>query len=181
MFRYKFDLCVNRPLGTHNSNLIRAYMDLDPRVRPLAFVLKAWSKFARIHNSSGGLSSYALYLLLVFYLQTRDSPILPNLQQDTSRIMEVKGYNCFFEVPLKWKSQNRDNLGQLLAGFFEYYAYFDFSKYAVSIRLGIVEPKSATVFPKSSQKPVVIEDPFEIGTQTLDASFLTSLISIALG
>jgi len=167
IFRYKFDLCVNRPLGTHNSRLIRAYLDLDPRIRPLAFVLKAWSKRTRIHNPSGGLSSYALYLMLIFFLQTRASvsdnpPILPNFQENPTEEMEVMGYNCHFAVPQDWKCCNTETIGQLLVAFFEFYAYFDFIKYAVCIRFGKLAVKSATAFPHVSQRPVVIEDPFEI-------------------
>jgi DNA polymerase sigma len=168
VFRYKFDLCVNRPLGTHNSRLIRAYMDLDERVRPLAFTLKSWSKRTRIHNPSGGLTSYALYLLLIFFLQTRhlhsSRPcILPNLQlYQNEHMVDVMGYNCYFEVPTNWKSANTETVGQLLAEFFDYYLHFDWDTYAVCIRLGKLVPKSETNFAPSSLKPVVVEDPFEI-------------------
>jgi DNA polymerase sigma len=54
---YKFDLCVNRPLGVHNSQLIGAYMELDSRARPLALLLKRWIKHAKLFNPSGGLST----------------------------------------------------------------------------------------------------------------------------
>lgn len=55
IFKFKFDLCINRMLGVHNSQLIREYTDLDSRVRPLAFILKQWANSWNVYNPSGGL------------------------------------------------------------------------------------------------------------------------------
>eukprot|EP01119_Soliformovum_irregulare_P003458 TRINITY_DN1398_c1_g2_i2.p1 TRINITY_DN1398_c1_g2~~TRINITY_DN1398_c1_g2_i2.p1 ORF type:complete len:893 (+),score=270.95 TRINITY_DN1398_c1_g2_i2:84-2681(+) len=163
-FYYKFDLCVNRPLGTHNSQLIRAYLDTDPRARPLAFILKTWSKMSRVYNPSGGLSSYAMYLLLIYFLQVRQPAVLPNLQLEIGKILTVMGYNCYFLKEISgWKSENRESLGSLLGGFFLFYGEFDFMKYAVCIRTGRPTLKSETAFKACPpNKPMVIEDPFEI-------------------
>jgi DNA polymerase sigma len=167
---FKFDLCVERPLGLHNSALMQRYTTLDPRMRPLAFTIKAWSKAAGINNPQAGLlSSYCVYCMLIYYLQTRSPPILPNLQlnRDSLPQMVVSGYNCAFEWGTSnFYSKNTSPLGNLLLGFFQYYGYeFDYSNSVVSIRLakeGSLPPKSLWDQYGWKNSPMCVEDPFEV-------------------
>lgn len=46
------DMNVNNPIALENTELIRAYVGLDPRVRPLAMIIKHWAK-KRILNDAG--------------------------------------------------------------------------------------------------------------------------------
>ena len=46
------DLNVNNPLALENTRMIKAYVELDDRVRPLAKVIKYWTK-RRILNDAG--------------------------------------------------------------------------------------------------------------------------------
>lgn len=156
-FRFKFDLCVNRPLGFQNSRLVKAYLDADSRVAPLAFVLKEWIKRTRLHNSSGCLTSYAMTLMLIHFLQI--ASVLPTFQDNpTHQNLWVMGYNCYFDSNTEWKTQNTSSVGELLAGFFYYYSNFDSTKQAVSIRLGRATLKTEINFGKDI---FVVEDPFE--------------------
>ena len=50
------DMNVNNPIALENTELIRAYVGLDTRVRPLAMIIKHWAK-KRILNDAGMLSS----------------------------------------------------------------------------------------------------------------------------
>ena len=79
---FECDISFNNPLAMTNTALLRAYSECDPRVRPLAFVIKAWAK-ARCMNcpGEGTLSSYGYILLLLHYLQTRSPAVIPNLQR----------------------------------------------------------------------------------------------------
>ena len=79
---FECDISFNNPLAMCNTSLLRAYSEVDPRVRPLAFIIKAWSR-ARLMNSpgEGTLSSYGYILLLLHYLQTRSPAVVPNLQR----------------------------------------------------------------------------------------------------
>ena len=75
------DICVNNTLALRNTALLRAYSMCDPRIRPLAFLIKKWTKERRINTpSEGTLSSYGYLLLLIAYLQQIEPPILPVLQ-----------------------------------------------------------------------------------------------------
>ena len=46
------DLNVNNPIALENTAMIRIYGEIDPRVRPLAMIIKHWAK-RRILNDAG--------------------------------------------------------------------------------------------------------------------------------
>ena len=46
------DLNVNNPLALENTRMIKTYVQLDDRVRPLAKIIKYWTK-RRILNDAG--------------------------------------------------------------------------------------------------------------------------------
>lgn len=46
------DINVNNPLALENTELVRTYVSLDSRVRPLAMIIKYWAK-RRILNDAG--------------------------------------------------------------------------------------------------------------------------------
>ncbi|CAN0356357.1 unnamed protein product, partial [Ectocarpus sp. 6 AP-2014] len=75
------DISVMNPLAVRNTRLMKAYSVADPRVRELAYVLKRWAKRRWVNNASEGtLSSYGYLLCLLHFLQTRNPPVVPNLQ-----------------------------------------------------------------------------------------------------
>jgi hypothetical protein len=50
--RLACDMNVNNPIALENTDMIRTYVDIDPRVRPLAMIIKYWAK-RRILNEPG--------------------------------------------------------------------------------------------------------------------------------
>ena len=48
------DLNVNNTLALENTRMIKTYVEIDPRVRPLAMVIKHWTKM-RVLNEAGAL------------------------------------------------------------------------------------------------------------------------------
>ena len=46
------DLNVNNTLALENTRMIRTYVEIDPRVRPLAMVIKHWTR-RRFLNDAG--------------------------------------------------------------------------------------------------------------------------------
>merc|ERR1712066_116613 len=66
-------------LAVANSRLVAAYVAADPKVRALAITLKAWARARDINDRSRGtLSSFALTLMLIHFLQRQ--LLLPSLQ-----------------------------------------------------------------------------------------------------
>jgi DNA polymerase sigma len=50
--RLACDMNVNNPVALENTEMIRAYVEIDPRVRPLAMIIKHWTK-KRVLNEAG--------------------------------------------------------------------------------------------------------------------------------
>ncbi|XP_061672722.1 poly(A) RNA polymerase GLD2 isoform X2 [Syngnathoides biaculeatus] len=67
-----FDLNVNNTVGIRNTFLLKSYAYVEPRIRPLVVVVKKWARHHQINDASQGtLSSYALALMVLHYLQSR--------------------------------------------------------------------------------------------------------------
>ncbi|KAH6631708.1 hypothetical protein F5144DRAFT_229543 [Chaetomium tenue] len=139
------DINFSAHLGVQNTLLLRCYSHCDPRVRPLILFVKHWAKVRRINSAyRGTLGSYGYVLMMLHYLVNVAQPfVCPNLQQlarppdpnlTPQQIEEViccKGRNVQFwrdeaEITCLARdnvlTQNRESVGELLRGFFEYYA-----------------------------------------------------------
>lgn len=162
------DINFSAQLGLQNTHLLRCYSLTDPRVRPLVLFVKHWAKVRGINTPyRGTLSSYGYVLMVLHYLINVARPfVCPNLQilappvppnptpEQIEATVQCKGKNIRF-----WRdadqianaaqqgvlSQNRDSIGLLLRGFFEYYAQsntisaghmrgFDWGRDVISIR-----------------------------------------------
>ena len=75
------DLAVGNYLGVQNTQLLRAYVDFDPRAAQLMTLVKYWAKQKHLAKArSGGLSSYTWSIMAIFFLQHTRPPVLPNFQ-----------------------------------------------------------------------------------------------------
>jgi terminal uridylyltransferase len=62
--------------------MLRLYSELDPRVKTLGYVIKCFAKITDIGDAArGSLSSYAYILMLLYYLQQTNPPVVPCLQE----------------------------------------------------------------------------------------------------
>lgn len=96
-------------------------------------------------------------MVLHYFVYASDPPVLPNLQKVYPRLGDVstklcavnksklpKGLKCvlktrhsaWHESTCLGKSQNKKTLGELLLGFFDYFAHFDFAAYGISTAEG---------------------------------------------
>lgn len=131
------DINFFNPLGIHNTQMLRCYSKCDPRVRPMVLFIKSWAKRRKINSSySGTLSSYGYVLMVLHYLvNIARPPVLPNLQHEAEADgvppTIVDGHEvCFFDrediietrASQGVVTQNKESLGNLLVGFFRYYA-----------------------------------------------------------
>ena len=53
------DMNVNNTLALENTRMIRTYVQIDPRVRPLAMIIKHWTR-KRILNDAGQPTDYPM-------------------------------------------------------------------------------------------------------------------------
>lgn len=57
------DMNVNNTLALENTRMIKTYVQVDPRVRPLAMIVKHWTK-QRIVNDAGKLDLQVRLMIL---------------------------------------------------------------------------------------------------------------------
>lgn len=120
----------------------------------------------------GTLSSYGYVILIIYYLQHRQPPVLPNLQAlkrcpKPLRRIYANGYDCTHDNGQQWINFGRKNtssLAVLLAGFFKFYGTdFDYQRTVVSIRSVKKLTKQDKNWTELSEQRnyFCIEDPFE--------------------
>nr|CAD7414229.1 unnamed protein product [Timema cristinae] len=134
------DLNCNNSVGIRNTHLLHCYAQLDWRVRPLVLVVKLWAHRHNINDAKNmTISSYSLVLMVIHFLQCGVSPaVLPCLhdmyQGKFSPQSDVQNIDVHEVIPI-FQSENKQTLGELLLAFLRYFVEFDFSQYALSVRL----------------------------------------------
>uniref|UniRef100_A0A6I8N8Z6 RNA uridylyltransferase n=1 Tax=Ornithorhynchus anatinus TaxID=9258 RepID=A0A6I8N8Z6_ORNAN len=166
------DISLYNTLAQHNTRMLATYAALDPRVQYLGYTMKVFAKRCDIGDASrGSLSSYAYILMVLYFLQQRNPPVIPVLQEifDGKQIPQrmVDGWNAFFfddaeelKKRLPALAKNTESLGELWLGLLRFYTEeFDFKEYVISIR----QKKLLTTFEKQwTSKCIAIEDPFDL-------------------
>lgn len=134
------DITFRSETSVENSKLLAYYFSLDPRIMPLASLIKFWSK---VHGTDevGILRNYVLYILIVFYLQQKD--IVPPtilLQENLVNYFDNDWDPRYKEIP--YNTSNTESVYQLLGGFFQYYSKLNFSDNVLSPFFGQIYPRS---------------------------------------
>nr|XP_009934745.1 PREDICTED: terminal uridylyltransferase 7 isoform X3 [Opisthocomus hoazin] len=166
------DISLYNTLALHNTRLLSSYAAIDPRVKYLCYTMKVFTKICDIGDASrGSLSSYAYTLMVLYFLQQRNPPVIPVLQeiykeQKKPEIL-VDGWNIYFfdkieELSVVWPDfgKNTESVGQLWLGLLRFYTEeFDFKEHVICIR----RKNLLTTFKKQwTSKYIVIEDPFDL-------------------
>ncbi|XP_028313521.1 terminal uridylyltransferase 7 isoform X2 [Gouania willdenowi] len=166
------DISLYNTLALHNTRLLASYAAIDRRVKVLCYVMKVFAKMCDIGEASrGSLSSYAYTLMVLFFLQQRNPPVIPVLQEiyDGEKKPEVlvDGWNVYFfddlkNLPSRWPmcGKNTETVGELWLGLLRFYTEeFDFREHIVCVR----QRARITTFRKQwTTKPICIEDPFDL-------------------
>ena len=170
------DISMNNPLAVYNSRLIQNYMLVDERARSLAMIVKYWARRRKVNQPyAGTLSPYAWVLLVINFLQQRDPPILPCLQNYATDDLRtpfavVNGHDCSFYTDAgrlqRFGEGNRETLGELVFAFFDFYANrFRYASSVVSVRTGAQLTKAEKGWDRITRTRYghwfSIEDPFE--------------------
>ncbi|KAK0656261.1 hypothetical protein B0T16DRAFT_316676 [Cercophora newfieldiana] len=176
------DMNVNNTLALENTRMVRTYVGIDERVRPLAMIIKYWTRRRIVNDAAfgGTLSSYTWICLIIAFLQQRDPPILPALHLHRAKLLKKDGTKSEFADDLDqlrgYGSKNKGSLAALLFHFFRFYAHeFDYDKYALSIRLGKLLTKTEKKWHLGTNNMLCIEEPFNtirnLGNTADDTSF----------
>ncbi|KAF0487821.1 PolyA RNA polymerase cid13 [Gigaspora margarita] len=111
------DINVNNAQALHNTNLIKSYVCLDSRVRPLVMIIKHWAQRRDLNDATcGTLSSYTWTCITLNFLQMRYPPILPvlkfNKKENENELLEVEYKNnesigkCLNKWEKNWMNWN---------------------------------------------------------------------------
>uniref|UniRef100_A0A7E4V0H6 PAP-associated domain-containing protein n=2 Tax=Panagrellus redivivus TaxID=6233 RepID=A0A7E4V0H6_PANRE len=169
------DLNANNSVAIKNTHLLCYYAFFDWRLRPLVAIVKEWAKRCDINDASrSSFTSYSLVLMVIHYLQCGiDTPVLPSLQSMFPRRFSSKNDIRMLNVSLplervpensNFRGNNDTTLGELLIGFFHYYAKtYEFEKSAISVRLGRrVDRTTVARIGCQQWSHVFIEEPFTL-------------------
>ena len=129
-----FDLSVNNMLPVYNTQLIKAYGELEPRVVDLVREVKRWAKAAGVLGAPDGhLSSYAWTLLVIYYAQYRGA--LPVLQGEHVQPHLIHGCNVAFGLHPNFRVDETTKLS--FTDFVSFYSKeYDWGRECVSVRTG---------------------------------------------
>ncbi|XP_015186864.1 PREDICTED: poly(A) RNA polymerase gld-2 homolog A-like isoform X4 [Polistes dominula] len=171
------DLNCNNAVGIRNTHLLYCYSQIDWRVRPLVLIVKLWAQSQDINDAKNmTISSYSLVLMVIHFLQCGvNPPVLPCLHSlygwkfGPHTDIHSIDINEKLNIPPTWFCpSNRQSLGELLVEFFRYYVTFDFSQYAISVRLArkvlIEDCRRARSLKNDPHqwKCLCIEEPFDL-------------------
>ncbi|KAI9251751.1 hypothetical protein BDA99DRAFT_181540 [Phascolomyces articulosus] len=189
IYQLACDMNVNNPLALHNTRMIKTYVAIDPRVRPLTMVIKHWTRQRALNNAADGgtLSTYTWTCMIINFLQMREPPILPVLHQmdnekhnKKDNLVMIDGLDTSFYSDVDslrdFGKRNHESLAGLLFAFFRRFAYeFDYETQVVSVRHGRYLSKQEKGWHEGPNKRMFcIEEPFNVhrnlGNSADDAS-----------
>lgn len=164
------DMNVNNTLALENTRMIKTYVEIDPRVRPLAMIIKHWTKRRIVNDAAlgGTLSSYTWICMIINFLQSREPPVLPSLHQRPHNTLATKdGTQSSFADDLNvlrgFGSKNEETLGHLLFNFFRFYGHeFDYETLVISVRSGKQISKVDKKWHLANNNRLCVEEPFNV-------------------
>ena len=122
---FEVDIAINNSLALHNTKLLKAYSESDPRIKNLILTVKHWALQRAICDAyEGTFSSYGWTLMAIAHMQMIEPNLAPNLQLSEQR-EEVKIGKIVYDITVSDQITPGDSkctTGELLAGFFERFA-----------------------------------------------------------
>mmetsp|Transcript_28207 Transcript_28207/g.49259 ORF Transcript_28207/g.49259 Transcript_28207/m.49259 type:complete len:457 (-) Transcript_28207:24-1394(-) len=166
ILKLQYDGILDVDLSCHNrepllnTQLLKTYSELDPVVRDLVVVIKQWAKRESVCGAASKyLSSYAVTLMAIYFLQVHPSTGMPCLPTWAFG-GDISTRAC---SNVKWTCTQ--SLASLIFEFFDFFATkFRWGEEVVSIRVGKRHSATSGLFPQLRGRMncprIHIEDPF---------------------
>ncbi|XP_067133913.1 terminal uridylyltransferase 4-like [Centruroides vittatus] len=150
------EITLNNEFSGKTSRLFAHYAYCDERVRKLGIIFRFWAKVCEIDQQQiCSLPSYCYPLMVIFFLQQHDPPVIPVLHELTDFDGADSG-NVFQKTP--WKSVNNQSVAQLWMELLKFYGTkFLFKHHVISICQS--KPLLCTE-KKWTTRMMCIEDPY---------------------
>ncbi|XP_035211720.1 uncharacterized protein LOC118185893 isoform X2 [Stegodyphus dumicola] len=145
--------CEMMYLGKHTENVhkmsgfLKALCSFDHRIKTLFIAARIWAEVCSIHEPEDGrLPPVAFNLMVVYFLQQLEKPLLPIID------ISITSWG-----PRSQENSNTSPVGELWLEFLNYYRTFNWEAYIVSI----VDKHPVLKSSKSWKSPLIaVEDPF---------------------
>lgn len=152
------DLSCHNPQALQNTHLLRAYANLDPAIRDFLVATKLWAKQQGICGAaSGHLSSYALTMMSLFFLQ-----VDPEVQMPCLPVSACAPSGFISDIAISWSCPL--SVSALLSRFFHFFATtFWWGGEVIAVRFGRrirATDSSFRNLPGRNMSRLHIEDPF---------------------
>ncbi|XP_061181698.1 poly(A) RNA polymerase, mitochondrial-like [Saccostrea echinata] len=184
----KCDLSINNKLALQNTRLLQTFSLYDARIKPLVYTIRYWAKVKDIAGNpkaSNRLSSYALTMLVIYYLMNTTPPVLPPVEElarmcGRERTI-IDQWDCsFVSAQFMPPTTNIQTIEELLHGFFQYFGNFDFLSNPMSVRTGKPMTLTRAVLEKTLKVgSMILQDPFVLDhniTQNVNSTMVIKII-----
>jgi len=177
--RLEVDLSCHNVQPLLNTRLLKAYADIDARIKHLGVAVKLWAKGAQVCDACrANLSSYAFTLLVIYFLQVHPDVQLPVLpvdafcayERDKSNALAHGRLAVYSTALAEWRSGCNLSVPELLARFFAFYSNhdskgFDWGREVASVRIGSRQLACDPIFSWLRGRHVSrlhVEDPYQL-------------------
>ncbi|EKE39060.1 hypothetical protein ENUP19_0370G0023 [Entamoeba nuttalli] len=159
---YEIDISINNYEGWYNSELIKTYYSIHPKIRSFIYFIKQFHKENKLINPKNGMfNSFTIILLVINFLIQND--YLPELQNendikkectkqhiihkysslcDKQNVIWYDCYYCFSKYRFIWDSISLKNL---FIHFLHFYISFDYSQ-LISINPSFFKSNNSFLF-----------------------------------
>eukprot|EP00826_Nyctotherus_ovalis_P047641 TRINITY_DN5508_c0_g2_i1.p1 TRINITY_DN5508_c0_g2~~TRINITY_DN5508_c0_g2_i1.p1 ORF type:complete len:210 (-),score=37.97 TRINITY_DN5508_c0_g2_i1:264-893(-) len=88
--KYETAIYVNHLGPSFATLLIQKYFELDKRVKTICMFIVYWARGKRLLGASKNyISSYALILMTIFFLQIQNPPVIDSIQSYADKVLDV--------------------------------------------------------------------------------------------
>ena len=129
---FSCDLSFSTDLGVCNTRILKHLIVFDFRIHPLCIILKYWMRTHQL-SGTGKITNYCLFLLIAYYLQSIQLPILPPLASFQECVPQflVDSWNLACDMDVENSTANTMRMSDLLTGFFTFYSTFKFEEHLI--------------------------------------------------
>ena len=106
---FDVSIYVNNLGPSFSSILIEQYFELDHRIKTMCKFVIHWARIKKLLGiSKSYLSSYALILMVIFFLQIQRNPVVDSIQiyadkvSNTTRTVEIPSFQKFLKRKPEW-------------------------------------------------------------------------------
>jgi len=134
------DISVNALTPLHSAALISECGNLNLQSKELILLIRRWAKDRGIcHAPKGHLSPYIWSLLVVYYLQVREEPLLPPVE-DFQAIKDLLPERNVSAGRNTWQRPKATTGSELLKGFMQFYKNFPWKSEGICVLKGTKGP-----------------------------------------